>query len=313
MPAFASTALVLIALAQNPPPPVTGGGASFQLADLEKKLTAAGTGWLPFLSAPSLDSGLYRLPKGATDSQSPHDRDEVYGVLAGRATLEIAGVRHVAQPGSVLFVAAFVPHRFVDIQEDLTVVVFFSSAIPTTGGMAAAGKPPTRQTPYPETSPRGSTRIFYWYGPKSAGQVEIDYGLPAWQASYAGMLDQKATQRWRFGQNFWTRLDTNMELSFGDVKLPAGEWYLVLEVGGGSAPRLIALDPAAIRSQRLDAYQAPATTGGIALPLVRADDAVVSQRLRITLTLAPEEQDQAQLEVRFGPHRLTTQFEMDPQ
>ncbi len=313
MPAFAPIVILVLSLLAQNPPPVTGGGASFPLADLEKKLAASGSNYVSFLSAGSLDTGLYRLAKGATDGQTPHDRDEVYAVLAGRATLEIAGKKHAATPGATLFVAAFVPHRFVDIEEDLEVLVFFSSAIPTTGGMAAAGKSPTRQTPYPETSPRGSTRIFYWYGPKSAGQVEIDYGVPAWQAQYAGMLAQPATTRWRFGQNFWTRIDTNMDLVSGETTLPAGDWYLVLEVGGGRTPRLIALDPDAMRAKRLDAYQAPQTTGGIEIPLVSADDGTFSPRLRLTLSLVPDAEDEALLEVRFGPHRLTTQLTLAPE
>jgi hypothetical protein len=32
--------------------------------------------------------------------------------------------------------------------------------------------------------------------------------------------DKPAGKRWRFGENFWTTLDTNMELTIGGVKVP---------------------------------------------------------------------------------------------
>lgn len=303
-------AILLALVGQNPMTPPQG--ASFQQARLLEQLAKTGGSYLPFLDVPTLHCGLYRLAKGATDGQSPHDQDEVYCVLSGKAVLEIADQRHAAEPGAVLFVAAQVPHRFVDISEDLEVMVFFSRAVPVTGGMAAARRQPTRQTPYPETSPRGSTRIFYWYGPGSAGQVEIDYGLPRWQPAYAGMLAQATTQRWRFGQNFWTRLDSNIELTIGGTSLPAGYYYLVLESDADAGPRLIALDPAEIREQLLDAYQAPATTGGIAIPLERADDGVPSDHLHIELSLDPDEADHGLLQIRFGPHRLTAPIELHP-
>lgn len=302
------TALAFALLSQVPQP-----RTAFPLAELEQQLAKTGGNWLPFLDVPTLRTGFYKLPKGAEDGQSPHDQDEVYCVIAGKAALEVAGVRHEATAGSVLFVGARVPHRFVDIEEDLSVLVFFSAAVPESGGMAAAGRAPTRQTPYPETSPRGSTRIFYWFGPGSAGQVEIEYGLPKWQKAYEAMLAPKQPQRLRFGQNFWTRLDTNIELAIGGVALASGDYYLALETSKEHGVRLIALDPDAVRAKKLDAYQAPQTTGGIALPLESADDGKFSDRLRVELSLVPEEEDRALLEVRFGPHRFTAGVELMPE
>jgi mannose-6-phosphate isomerase-like protein (cupin superfamily) len=47
-------------------------------------------------------------------------------VLGGRAVLEIDGVGSPAAPGSIAYVPARVPHRFVGITEDLQVVVLFA-------------------------------------------------------------------------------------------------------------------------------------------------------------------------------------------
>jgi mannose-6-phosphate isomerase-like protein (cupin superfamily) len=76
----------------------------------------------------SLSLTVARWPAGSTDDQQPHTEDEVYHVFAGRATLVIRDERAPVEPGSVAFVAAGADHRFVDITEDLEVLVFWSPA-----------------------------------------------------------------------------------------------------------------------------------------------------------------------------------------
>lgn len=77
-----------------------------------------------FLRVPALSLGLFAPPAGHDDTQQPHEQDEVYVVLGGRAVLEIDGVGSPAAPGSIAYVPARVPHRFVGITEDLQVVLF---------------------------------------------------------------------------------------------------------------------------------------------------------------------------------------------
>ncbi len=74
----------------------------------------------------ALSAGVYHLPAGAHDGQSPHDEDEVYVVTAGAAMLVVDGVRTPATVGAVLFVPARMPHQFVDITADLEVAVVFA-------------------------------------------------------------------------------------------------------------------------------------------------------------------------------------------
>jgi mannose-6-phosphate isomerase-like protein (cupin superfamily) len=63
---------------------------------------------------------------GPHDPQQPHDRDELYVVISGSGWFERAGTRVAFGPGDVLFVAAHLPHRFVDYSpEFLTWVVFY--------------------------------------------------------------------------------------------------------------------------------------------------------------------------------------------
>jgi mannose-6-phosphate isomerase-like protein (cupin superfamily) len=74
----------------------------------------------------ALSAGSYRLAAGASDEQQPHGEDEVYVVTHGSAQLDIAGERTPVRPGTVAYVPRRVPHRFVDISEDLRVTVVFA-------------------------------------------------------------------------------------------------------------------------------------------------------------------------------------------
>ena len=78
------------------------------------------------LRTSTMSVGLYALPAGATDEQTPHAEDEVYHVLAGRAALEVGDERHPVAPGAVMYVERGVDHRFVDVEDDLEVLVVFA-------------------------------------------------------------------------------------------------------------------------------------------------------------------------------------------
>ena len=49
-------------------------------------------------------------------------------MLAGRATIAVAGEDRRVEAGSIVYVAAGVEHRFHDIEADLQVLVFFAGA-----------------------------------------------------------------------------------------------------------------------------------------------------------------------------------------
>ena len=70
--------------------------------------------------------GLYAVRAGATDPQRPHDEDEAYYVIRGRATFDRDGERRAVGPGHAILVPAGVAHRFVEIEEDLTLFVVFA-------------------------------------------------------------------------------------------------------------------------------------------------------------------------------------------
>ena len=99
----------------------------FAMADLMKQLESSGRRYLPFLKRTSLHCGIYRLEAGADDKQQPHSEDEVYYVLKGEGRFTVGEEEIAIKEGDVLFVAANAVHRFHDIEEDLELLVFFST------------------------------------------------------------------------------------------------------------------------------------------------------------------------------------------
>jgi mannose-6-phosphate isomerase-like protein (cupin superfamily) len=107
------------------------GWKDFDLAKLVAKAETQGTPYLEFLRVPQLSCGIYSLNVGAVDNQSAHDEDEVYFVLKGRATMILEGEAKLLGPGSILYVPADTAHEFTEIQEDLSMLVFFGSGGPS--------------------------------------------------------------------------------------------------------------------------------------------------------------------------------------
>jgi hypothetical protein len=90
---------------------------AWEFRDLEAARAASGRPYHEFKRVPDLSAGIYTLDAGAIDGQQPHTEDELYG----------SDTRPVV-PGTVVFVAAAVPHRFHDIAERLELLVMFGPA-----------------------------------------------------------------------------------------------------------------------------------------------------------------------------------------
>jgi quercetin dioxygenase-like cupin family protein len=86
------------------------------------------THWTEQFRVPDLSVGTYSVPAGGTDDQEPHTEDEIYVIMAGTSGFESGGKRVEVGPGSVIFVPAREPHRFLDITADLAALVLFGPA-----------------------------------------------------------------------------------------------------------------------------------------------------------------------------------------
>ena len=99
---------------------------AFEYGEISQQQAESGKPYLQFINEGTMSLGLYVLAAGSNDTQSPHVEDEIYYVVAGRGAIVVAGERRPVQPGSIVFVAREVEHRFVDIDEDLSILVFFA-------------------------------------------------------------------------------------------------------------------------------------------------------------------------------------------
>jgi mannose-6-phosphate isomerase-like protein (cupin superfamily) len=101
---------------------------AFDLEDVRARRVATGSPYLEFVRTTDLSVGLYELPAGGVDRQSPHTEDEIYYVVRGAATIRVDSTEHRVGPGSIIFVPAGVVHQFHDIEADLVIVVAFGPA-----------------------------------------------------------------------------------------------------------------------------------------------------------------------------------------
>ncbi len=78
---------------------------AYELAQLIQQRADSDNLYLEFLKVPDLSMGLYVLPAGGIDPQSPHTEDEVYYVVNGRAKIKVADEDRAVQAGSIVYVA----------------------------------------------------------------------------------------------------------------------------------------------------------------------------------------------------------------
>jgi mannose-6-phosphate isomerase-like protein (cupin superfamily) len=101
---------------------------AYELAEVVGRRASTGAPYLEFIQVPDLSVGLYVLAAGQADLQRPHTEDEAYYVIAGSGRISVGDEDRDVREGSIVFVAAGVPHRFHDIAGDLTMLVVFGPA-----------------------------------------------------------------------------------------------------------------------------------------------------------------------------------------
>ena len=98
----------------------------FDTTELLKNKTDDDVSFQEFFSTNTMHCGLYHLKAGSKDMQSPHDEDEMYYVIEGRAKLRVGDEVQEVAPGALLFVQAAEEHAFFEIEEDMTLLVIFA-------------------------------------------------------------------------------------------------------------------------------------------------------------------------------------------
>jgi mannose-6-phosphate isomerase-like protein (cupin superfamily) len=106
--------------------------AKLSLAECTELLRNAPKPWIAVLERADVLLELFQ-PRGS-DTQGPHDRDELYIVASGSGEFRRGSELMSFVTGDVLFVPAFVRHRFETFSDDFsTWVIFFGPK----GGTAA--------------------------------------------------------------------------------------------------------------------------------------------------------------------------------
>jgi tetratricopeptide (TPR) repeat protein len=154
---------------------------------------------------------------------------------------------------------------------------------------------------------RRSSRILWFGAGGSPGQAVVSFGPVAWNDAYSKLIESRKIddKRWRFGKDFWTTLDTNVTLAFGDTKVPPGYYYMTLERKADGRHVVAFNDADAVRKLKLDAFHAARTKGGIEVVLKAETLAEPAGRLDIALSVDENDQTLGALTVRFGPHKLS--------
>jgi mannose-6-phosphate isomerase-like protein (cupin superfamily) len=110
-----------------------------ELSDVVDRQARSANPYLEFIRHPDISVGLYVLSVGGIDRQSPHTEDEVYYVVEGRGQITVGDEAREVGPGSVIYVAATIAHRFHDITEALRILVVFAPAEGSRRSTVAAG------------------------------------------------------------------------------------------------------------------------------------------------------------------------------
>lgn len=112
---------------QQDPAPAEGGWEVVDVEAVVDGLGAVDVAYKELMQVPSFSAGVYRLAAGSRDMQGPHDDDEVYYVLSGRARVRVGEEVREVRPGSLLYVRASTDHAFFEIEEDITLLVLFTN------------------------------------------------------------------------------------------------------------------------------------------------------------------------------------------
>ena len=105
---------------------MAGSYLTFGLDQLQQKYAAAQSPYNEFLRRRGMSVGLYVLPVGAEDKQTPHMADEVYFVVQGRGRLRVVDEEVDVEAGSVISVDHGEDHQFIEVTEDLHMIVVFA-------------------------------------------------------------------------------------------------------------------------------------------------------------------------------------------
>lgn len=160
---------------------------------------------------------------------------------------------------------------------------------------------------------RREARLVFSSATGSAGQIALDWGPVEWKTEFEAHFTGQSLneRRWRFGKDFWTTWDSSLTVSFGDRKLPAGQYYVMLTRQTGGSLALVFMDASIARDMRLDAMLAHTTRGGLEVPVTHETTTPTADRLELVFVPEPDQPTHVRLDATFGGHRLSLPFTVE--
>jgi hypothetical protein len=158
---------------------------------------------------------------------------------------------------------------------------------------------------------RGSTRVLYWNTEKNVpvGQLAIDFGRPVWKKEYENqaLFDTFTKGKvWRFGNNFWTTLDTGLPLKIGGKDVAAGLYYLGLHRSAdGATWSLVFIDPVKARKTGVDAFAIDKAPIEFQVPISVEKAATSADKLTVVLTANKDNIKEVSLKITWGTLQLS--------
>jgi hypothetical protein len=147
-----------------------------------------------------------------------------------------------------------------------------------------------------------------------AGAAFVSYVPAEWTPALdnAGKVDELTKGHlFRLGKNNWATLDNNVPISFGNVTVPPGIWYLgIARDKEGSKWTLVFVDPAKAKAQGIVppmADQAPRSFE-VVLPVEKASDA--KKTMSVVLQNDAKEAAKGTLSIAFGNMKASVNYEL---
>ena len=164
---------------------------------------------------------------------------------------------------------------------------------------------------------RACTRIeFFDNEKKIVKQFAIDYGTPVWKKEYenAAAFDAMTKGKiWRFGSNFWTRLETPLPLKVAGKSVAPGLWYLGLRRSqDGAQWSLVFINPAKTRAAAIhDAFRINEAPVEIEAPLTLEKATEIKEKHAVFLTASKEDVKNITVRIAWGQLQLSVPIEVD--
>lgn len=114
------------------------------IPDLLEELESTDVHHRPVLETESMTVEVGRYPSESAAPKNPHNEDELYYVLSGTGKLRVGDETYDVQSGDLVYVEPELEHDFFAIEEAITVLIVFGSAVdPTSYGIRESPEEPS--------------------------------------------------------------------------------------------------------------------------------------------------------------------------